>query len=134
MADAALTTPASFTITSTEGQTFSGLVTTFQYGNPAATAGNFTASIVWGNGNTTTGQIVADPQGNGVFDVDGSNFYSEFGPYPVTVTITDSAGTTITANGTATVSDCAALLDARDIRRPGGDPVQRRGRVVHRQQ
>ena len=112
VADAALTTPASFAINSTEGQTFSGLVTTFQYGNLAATAGNFTASINWGNGATSTGQIVPDPQGNGVFDVDGSNFYSEFQttpPYTVTVTIMDSAGTTIRATGTATVTDAGLL-------------------------
>ena len=105
--DAALTTPKSFAISSTEGQTFSGQVTTFTYANPAATSANFSATIVWGNGNTSTGQVVADAQGNGVFDVDGSNFYGEFGQYPMTVTITDSSGTTITANGTANISDAA---------------------------
>jgi hypothetical protein len=107
VADAALTTPATFAITSTEGQTFSGQVTTFQYGNLTATAGSFTGSIAWGNGNTSTAQIVADAQGNGVFDVDGSNFYNEYTTTPdtVTVTITDSSGTTLTASGTATITD-----------------------------
>ena len=111
--DAALTTPPNFTINTVEGQTFSGLITTFTYGNPAAAAGYFSASVTYvtnlstGATSTVPGQIVPDPQGNGVFDVDGSNFYPEFGMYPVSVTISDVAGTTIPASGIVNVSDAA---------------------------
>jgi hypothetical protein len=113
VADASLTTPANFTLSATEGQAFSGQVTTFQYGNTAAPASSFTATVTFttnnstGSTNTATGRITPDSQGNGVFDVSASNFYSAFGTYPVTVAITDSAGTTITANGTANVNDAA---------------------------
>jgi hypothetical protein len=105
VADDSLSSPASFTISTTEGQIFEGQVTTFQYGNPTAPASDFTAAITWGNNSTSTGQVVADSAGNGLFDVDGTNFYNEYGQYPVTVAITDRAGTTITASGTAAVND-----------------------------
>src|SRR5262249_48255625 len=64
-ADASLTSSPPFTISSTEGQTFNGQVTTFQYGNLAVGAGYFTAKINWNtntNTNITTGRILADPQ------------------------------------------------------------------------
>ncbi|HEY1683259.1 MAG TPA: Ig-like domain-containing protein [Tepidisphaeraceae bacterium] len=77
-----------------EGTTFSGTVATIDdaaaYGN-----GNFTASINWGDGTTTTGSIVSD--GNGTFSINGAH---AFGDGPATFTIT----VTVTANGSQTTS------------------------------
>ena len=61
-------------ISATVGQQFSGVVATFTDVDPKATAGNFTATINWGDGTTTQGTVTADPKGG--FDVSGSHTYS----------------------------------------------------------
>src|SRR5262249_11055692 len=81
-------------------------------GNLAVGQSYFNAQINWDtrtNTNITTGRVVADPQGDGVFDVFGTNFYGEFGDYPIAVTITDLPGTTVTATGTAHLVDATLL-------------------------
>jgi hypothetical protein len=76
--------------TATEGQAYSGPVGYFTSGDPAPQSpGNYTASITWGDGNTGTGTISADPSVPGRFDVSGSNTYAEEGQYPVAVTVND---------------------------------------------
>jgi hypothetical protein len=52
-----------------EGLPFSGLVATFLAANAALLAGDFTASIDWGDGQTSSGVVSAN--GNGGFDVTG---------------------------------------------------------------
>ena len=49
-------------------------VATFTDANPSATAGDFTATIDWGDGQTTTGTVT---EKNGVFSVAGSNTYAD---------------------------------------------------------
>ena len=53
---------------------------------------DWTASIDWGDGITTTGQIVAD--GDGRFRVVGEHTYDDWGLYLVQVTLTDTAEAT----------------------------------------
>ena len=94
------------TITPTERAAFSGIVATFTDADPGAAAGDFTATIAWGDGQTTAGTVTVN--GSGGFDVNGSNTYAEEGSYAVSVTIRDAGGSTASARGTATVGD--ALL------------------------
>ncbi|HLJ96794.1 MAG TPA: DUF4214 domain-containing protein [Gemmataceae bacterium] len=61
-------------VAATTGQQFSGVVATFTEGNANAAAGNFTATIDWGDGTTSTGTVTADP--NGGFDVSGTHTYA----------------------------------------------------------
>jgi hypothetical protein len=61
-------------LTAVFNQSFSGTVATFTPASGNASAANFTATIEWGDGTTSTGAIVADP--NGGFDVTGSHTYS----------------------------------------------------------
>src|SRR5262249_32718203 len=56
------------------GQQFSGTVATFTAQDTSAQPGDFTATIDWGDGSTSTGTVVADP--NGGFDVTGTHTYS----------------------------------------------------------
>ena len=84
-------------------------VATFTDANPNATVGDFTATINWGDGHTTTGAVT---EKNGVFSVAGSNTYAEDGSDPITVTITDKGGSTTTATSTATVADAALTATA----------------------
>jgi hypothetical protein len=97
-------------VSATEGALFTGQVASFTDPTATATAAEYTASITWGDGNTSTG-IVSGPPG-GPFTVTGSNTYAEEGTtYTVTVTITDIDNATNGAitTSTATVSDAALL-------------------------
>ena len=82
-----------------EGAAFSAIVAHFTGG-----AGPYTASIAWGDGQTSPGSV-SIPNAN---SVSGSHTYSEEGAYNVTVTVTDS--TSATANGTASTSAADAAL------------------------
>jgi len=70
-----------------------------------ATADEYSASISWGDGSSSTGTITKT--GDGAFDVTGSHTYGEEGSYTVTVTVTDTdnAANSDTAASTATIGD-----------------------------
>lgn len=105
-------------IGATEGALFSGAVASFADADPAATAGEYTATIDWGDGFSSVG-TVSGPTG-GPFTVSGSHTYSEEGTYVVTVTITDGdfPANNATTRATATVADaqltatCAAVANS----------------------
>jgi hypothetical protein len=95
-----------------EGAPANGTAATFTDPDPAATAGEYTAVIDWGDGapsnpDTTTGTI-SGPVG-GPFTVTGTHTYADEGTYPMTVTIndTDNAFNSATVTATASVGDAA---------------------------
>jgi hypothetical protein len=57
-------------VTATEGQSFSGTVATFTDPDTNATASEYSATIDWGDGNTSTGTISGS---GGSFSVSGSH-------------------------------------------------------------
>src|SRR5262249_10853755 len=67
---------------------FSGVVATFS-SDTAAQAGQFTATINWGDGHTSNGAI--QPNAAGGFDVSGTNTFGIAGLIPVSVHIQDLA-------------------------------------------
>jgi PhoPQ-activated pathogenicity-related protein len=87
--DLPLTASAS-TITARPGLAFTGRVAKFTDADTHAGAADFTATIDWGDGNTSTGIISADKAGG--FDVSGGHTYTLNGSYTVVVTIIDQAG------------------------------------------
>jgi hypothetical protein len=121
--NAPVTSPANFTINSIEGRNFSGVVTTFQDANANDLATDFTATIDWGNNNVTQGQVVANEAGNGLFNVVGTNFYTTLGMYPVTVVISDTGVTAVTAHGTALVADAPLTATAKTFNAVEGTAV-----------
>jgi hypothetical protein len=79
------------------------LVGTFFYNPPAGSpAPSFTASINWGDGHTTLGDVT--PVGSNLFDVTGGNTYQLPGKYPVNVTVQDQLGHSGTIPSTAVVN------------------------------
>jgi RHS repeat-associated protein len=66
-----------------------GSVTVAVFESAEADVLDWTASIDWGDGTTTAGQIVAD--GDGRYRVVGEHTYDEWGLYLVQVTLTDTA-------------------------------------------
>jgi hypothetical protein len=98
--DAALTGAAS-PITAVVGVPFAGPVASFGDPNPFAVAGDFTATVAWGDGTTSAGTITASPSG---FLITGSHTFASSGQIPVTVHVVDSQGSTTTVQALAAVS------------------------------
>ncbi|MFL6260147.1 MAG: hypothetical protein ACJ76Y_10590 [Thermoanaerobaculia bacterium] len=112
-ADALTGSPA--TINATAGLPFSGPVATFTDTNTANVAGDFTATIDWGDGTTTAGTVSG---GGGTFTVSGTHTYASPGSFPVIVTLTDDPPGTATATVTSTANVAAAPVPvpALDLR------------------
>jgi hypothetical protein len=104
VADAALTAGTLTISGGTEGVSPTALSFKFTDANAGATTADFTASIHWGDGSTTSGAVTG---GGGAFTVTGSHTYAEEGSYSVHVTVADDGGSTTSANGTAQVADAA---------------------------
>lgn len=102
VADAPLAA-AAVAVNATEGGAFAGTVATFTDANPYATAGDFTATITWAQGQTTAGTVTVNPAGG--FAVTGAFTYAEEGTYPISVTVTDQGGASAQVSSSATVAD-----------------------------
>ncbi len=115
---APLLTPVTRSPAFVAGTLYSQVVASFSDANLKAFAGQFTATINWGDGSASSaGVISADGAG---FDVTGSHTYNFTTPStvtePVTVTITDTiTGATATVNSTATIN-----LTAKNFAVEGG--------------
>jgi Calx-beta domain/Domain of unknown function (DUF4214) len=99
------------TLGATEGVPFTGTtVATFTSFDPSRSAGDFTATINWGDGTAfSTGTIT----GNGGFTVKGGHTYAEEGSYNISVTIHDGLNNfDATANTAATVADAPLSASA----------------------
>jgi len=90
--------------------------------NPNAAAGDFTATIDWGDGTASTGTITADPEGG--FNVSGAHSYADEGQYTVATSITDVGGSTATASSTATIGDAALSASGFDLSGAEGSPIR----------
>jgi hypothetical protein len=104
------------TFSATEGQSFSGTVATVTDGDPMDKAAEYSATINWGDGTSSTPGTVSGPDG-GPYNVNGTHTYAEEGTFTVKVHVTDSDSTnTADATSTAKVGDapltsmCAAPL------------------------
>jgi len=75
--------------TATHGVQFTGDVASFVDGTSAATASNFTATIYWGDGATSTSRGTITGHAGGPFKVSGSHTYSTAGTYHPYVTFYD---------------------------------------------
>jgi hypothetical protein len=96
-------------------------VASFTDSNTAAVAGNFTATIAWGDGTTTPGTITGGP----TFLVSGNHTYAVGGTFTVTVNISDVAPGigTATATGTATFVGTVILASPHNFNFLAGTPL-----------
>jgi hypothetical protein len=72
--------------------------------NGRPVAGDYTASIDWGDGQTAAGTVTWDPAGK-VFVVQGNHAFTEEGGYPITVTIHHGTAPDVTVTSIATVAE-----------------------------
>ena len=101
IADAALTASGK-SITGTEGFALNNVeVASFTDANPGGAAGDFSATIDWGDGTHSNGTVVA--LAGGGFAVDGSHTYLDIRTFTTTVTINDDGGSHSQATGSATI-------------------------------
>ena len=95
--------------TATENVQFTATtVATLSDPNVAAAASDFTATIDWGDGSTSTatgGNGLIVQTGPGAFNVLGTHKYTAEKVYPVKVSISDIGGATATASSTVAVTD-----------------------------
>jgi len=96
-------------------------IATFSDGNLGDTAGDFTASINWGDGTTDTGAAVTVLGSNGSFTVEGNHTYTDEGSEPLNVTLTrTSDNASATATGSITVAETDSFAVTAD--NFGGNP------------
>ena len=93
-------TPVAFS--AVVGSAFSGSIANFTDTNTARTSADFTASIDWGDGSSSTAGIVGG--GSGTFSVSGAHTYTAPGTFSVSVTLTQNAPGTATATVTSTAT------------------------------
>ena len=120
VADAPLTAGTVTAGGGVEGVTATTLSATFTDANPGATTSDFSGTIDWGDGNTTTFTASGVTGSNGAFTVNGSHTYAEEGTYTPVVTIDDAGGSTATDTGTTTVADAALTASGHDYQRHRG--------------
>ena len=106
-------------ITTIEGQQITSAVATFSDPGGAEPVGEYSASIAWGDGNTTPGLILQT--GANSYQVSFFHAYADESPvgspYQITVTVThgsSTAATGVTADGGVVHEDPLPVL------RPGG--------------
>ena len=97
-------------VTIQEGLEFNGPVATFTNGNPLESAGEFSATIDWGDGSPVTAGVVSGSNGN--FTVSGAHVYQTVGSYALAVTVTEPDG--LAVESTTGRSILAALLFNND--------------------
>ena len=100
------------------GEKVSGTVATFTDDNPGAPVSDFTATINWGDGATTSG-TVTDPAVT--FNVTGSHTYTKTGTFTIKVSIKDDGGSTASASDTVTIP--AAKPKPKPKHKPKPKPV-----------
>lgn len=95
----------------TEGQTLTAPIGAFTDPNPKALVSDFSATINWGDASAPTVGAVSK-RADGTFVVSGSHMYIAPGTDPVTFTITDVGGGTLTAAAGVTVAVADAPLSS----------------------
>jgi hypothetical protein len=104
-----ITKVAGVPFSGTEGTNSCGPVATFTDPDNKAVAGDYAATIDWGDSSSSAGTVMGTPPGSGNFTVSGCHTYAEEGTYTIKVTITDvdNAANTATVFTKATIGDAA---------------------------
>jgi hypothetical protein len=110
VSDPSVVAQGGFTYTGLEGGVaYNETVATFTDPGGTESTGNYSATIVWGDGATTTGSISR----TGIdYTVSGAHSFAEEGSGNVVVTVDHGASLPVTVTGTYSISDAPLLLTA----------------------
>ena len=104
VSDPAVVPTGGFAFSAVEGAlSASQTLATFTDPGGAESLADYSATIAWGDGNTSTGTISFD--GISTFTVSGADTYGEEGVYTIAITIHHEAATDAVTTSTATVAD-----------------------------
>jgi hypothetical protein len=93
-------------LSGTAGVPLSSVVASFTDGDPGGVASDYTASIDWGDGSSTTGAISSAGKS---FAVTGSHTYASAGVYKTAVTVSDIGGAKAIGDGSVNVERAPTL-------------------------
>ncbi len=79
-----------------------GVAATFTDADPAGQVSDYTATVNWGDGTTSTVKVVKNPLGKG-FVLAADHSYTNAGTYTLTLTVTDQGGSQVSKSATLTV-------------------------------
>ncbi len=132
-ADARLA-PQGAAFSAAPGVTVGPSVATFTDADPSAVPANYTATIAWGDGSTSTGSI-SESLASATFIVSGLHTYASLGNYMAAVSVTDYGGSTFTIHDRVTVAplnDRTVVVNgaADTIDTPGSSTVTLRDAVA----
>jgi uncharacterized delta-60 repeat protein len=120
IADAALSAVGT-PVTATEGQTLTNVqvATLTDAAGTFSNPGDLSAVINWGDGTATSPADLVENANTGVYTVEGSHTYAEFGNYSIHVTYADTngnpGGSTTTSDTTASIADAALSLSLNPL-------------------
>ena len=109
VADATLTMTGGFQLGALVNQSTSLTLAYFTVANLHAQPTDFTASIAWGDGSTSTATVSS--AGAGLFAVTANHSYAEDGLETATITVTDAAGSSQSTTSTVEVGNLYAGVD-----------------------
>jgi hypothetical protein len=116
-------------VSATEGAKFSGQVASFTDLDTSASAGEYTASIDWGDGSATSTGKISGSGGN--FAVSGDHTYADEGSHTTTVTISDVDTPSNSASATGPVSVADAAIGASGVSPSPVAPQSFNGKVAN---
>ena len=104
-------------VSPTEGSSFSGTVALFT--DSSGSAGDYTASIDWGDGGSSAGSIARDPGDSTRFLISGTHTYIDDGQYTATITLVHTADSVQSYTvDVANVADAALHATAATVADP----------------
>jgi hypothetical protein len=120
---------SSLTITAQPGVPFAGTVAAFWDVNALSTSADLQASIDWGDGTTSRGQVHEYGSGYyGYYQISGTHTYANPGSDTAQVHLTDGPGPTVTATTSVSVTPLSPLAPwwypTGSVTVPGGGPIQ----------
>jgi len=116
VADAPLSTVGTSPVSAVEGAKFSGQLGTFFDPDPGAVPSDYTVTIAWGDGSSSTGTVT--PLGNGLFAVNGTHTYAEEGKYGFSWVVKDAGGSVTFGADDVKVADAPLQGTGKSLKLP----------------
>jgi VCBS repeat-containing protein len=95
------------------GRAFTAVVGRLTDTNPLSVAGEYSATVDWGDGSISAGTVIAD--GSGAFLIHGTHTYASPGIIAIRINVADDEGASASGTGSADVSAADSALSATGI-------------------